>query len=90
MFRVRVSCVQEGPPEEVLDVLPSDLGRRRIPEPFRKIAFRVWNVVVAAPEQFAAIATADRRGMCRGCLYVEAEGKVDDKVEDSLERESYL
>jgi hypothetical protein len=45
-----VSGIQECPSEEVLDVLPPDLRRRRIQEPFREISLRVGDVVMTALE----------------------------------------
>jgi hypothetical protein len=74
----------------LLDIPPFNLRRRSVYEPFCQIPVRVWNVVVAAPEECTATVAADR-GMFRGFLEVQfTRDDVGEEIEQYLGSEQHL
>lgn len=80
---------EERPSQEVLHILPLDLSRRSVPEPFLQIPLWIGDILMATPKEFPAMLTiGERRMICRS-LEVGSVREKEEQVERCLESAPY-
>lgn len=76
--------VEEGPTDEVADIVPFDLGQGRVAEPSAEVVLRIRDVVTASLKERTASVASRESGVSRWALQVGSAGEVDEDVEGGL------
>ena len=84
ILRAPRGAVEEGPAEELLDILPADRLQGRAVEPLGQVVLRVRDGRVAAVEQRLALRAGGDGRVPRGLLQRAVLGDVDEHVEGDL------